>query len=70
MRASTRSTGSSTIAAASSPRSFTTRWQAQDGSDRYSTEIVVQKFGGVLKLLSSQQNGDGESRGNGGRRKP
>jgi single-strand DNA-binding protein len=29
----------------------TRKWQAQDGSDRYSTEIVIQGFGGTLTSL-------------------
>jgi single-strand DNA-binding protein len=29
----------------------TRKWQAQDGSDRYTTEIVLQKFRGELVLL-------------------
>lgn len=29
----------------------TRKWQAQDGSDRYSTEIVIENFGGSLQSL-------------------
>ncbi|WP_018261323.1 single-stranded DNA-binding protein [Methylobacterium sp. WSM2598] len=29
----------------------TRKWQAQDGSDRYSTEIVIGQYGGTLLLL-------------------
>lgn len=38
----------------------TRKWQDQSGNDRYSTEIVLQGFGGVLTML------DGPSRGNDG----
>ena len=37
---------------------FTTRkWQDQSGNDRYSTEIVVQGFGGELQLLDAKGGG-------------
>ena len=32
----------------------TRKWQAKDGSDRYTTEIVLQKFDGELQLLDRQ----------------
>lgn len=35
----------------------TRKWQAKDGSDRYTTEIVMTAFGGVLKLLDSKSEG-------------
>lgn len=38
----------------------TRKWQGQDGADRYTTEIVLQKFRGELLLLDSK--GDGNSR--------
>ena len=31
----------------------TRKWQAQDGQDRYSTEIVVDGFGGVMQMLGN-----------------
>ena len=34
----------------------TRKWQDQNGQDKYSTEIVLQAFGGMLKLLDSKQN--------------
>lgn len=37
----------------------TRKWQAQDGSDRYVTEIVLQGFGGKLVLLDSKREPDG-----------
>jgi single-strand DNA-binding protein len=36
----------------------TRKYQAQDGSDRYSTEIVLQGFGGTLVMLDSKGGGD------------
>jgi single-strand DNA-binding protein len=37
----------------------TRKWQDQSGSDRYSTEIVLQKYRGELVLLDSKQEGGG-----------
>jgi single-strand DNA-binding protein len=31
----------------------TRKWQDKDGQDRYSTEVVIRQFGGVLTLLDS-----------------
>ncbi|QSR18449.1 single-stranded DNA-binding protein [Novosphingobium sp. KA1] len=50
----------------------TRKWQSQDGSDRYSTEIVLTSFGGTLTMLDSKPDGDGQGgrqqhRGNGQR---
>lgn len=36
----------------------TRKWQAQDGSDRYTTEIVLNGFGAELVLLESQGGGN------------
>lgn len=36
----------------------TRKWQDQSGADRYSTEIVLQGFNGVLKMLDSRQSGE------------
>lgn len=38
----------------------TRKWQDQSGNDKYSTEIVLQKFRGELQMLSGQS--DGQSR--------
>ncbi len=52
----------------------TRKYQAPDGSDRYSTEVVLQGFGGTLTMLDgrseggSQGGGDGYGGGQGGRR--
>lgn len=48
----------------------TRKWQDQSGADRYSTEVVVQKFGGELVLLDSRGDARREpdgSQGHGGR---
>ncbi len=37
----------------------TRKWQDQTGNDRYSTEIVLQKFRGELVLLDSREGGAG-----------
>ena len=42
---------------------FSTRkWEDQDGKDRYTTEVVIQGFGGQILLLGDPRGGD-----NGGR---
>ena len=43
----------------------TRKWQDQSGQDKYSTEIVLQRFRGELVLLDSRGDGGG-SRGGGG----
>jgi len=35
----------------------THKWQAQDGTERYTTEVVLNNFGGVLLLLSDSRGG-------------
>ncbi|MGQ0660347.1 single-stranded DNA-binding protein [Sphingosinicella sp.] len=37
----------------------TRKWQGQDGQDRYSTEVVLQRFRGELVLLDSKSGGGG-----------
>ncbi|HVM37309.1 MAG TPA: single-stranded DNA-binding protein [Sphingomicrobium sp.] len=37
----------------------TRKWQDQSGNDRYTTEIVLQKFRGELVLLDSRDGGGG-----------
>ncbi|EMG53123.1 single-strand binding protein [Ochrobactrum sp. CDB2] len=39
----------------------TRKWQDQNGNDRYSTEIVLQKFRGELQLLDSRNDGSSNS---------
>lgn len=36
----------------------TRKWQDQQGQDRYSTEIVLQKFRGELQMLDSSNDGE------------
>ena len=36
----------------------TRKWQDQNGQDRYSTEIVVDSFNGVMQMLDSRSGGD------------
>ena len=43
----------------------TRKWQDQSGADKYSTEIVLQGFGGTLTMLDGA-NGGGGSTGGGG----
>ena len=40
----------------------TRKWQDQSGQDRYSTEIVLPKFGGQIVLLDSKPSDDREER--------
>ncbi len=45
----------------------TRKWQDQSGADKYSTEVVLQRFRGELVLLDSRgEGGGGGSRGGGG----
>lgn len=40
----------------------TRKWQDQNGNDRYTTEIVLQKFRGELQMLDSRGEGGGQGR--------
>jgi single-strand DNA-binding protein len=44
----------------------TRKWQDQSGNDRYTTEIVLQKFRGELVLLDAREGGGGGNFGGGG----
>ena len=44
----------------------TRKWQDQSGADRYSTEVVLQRFRGELVLLDSRGGGGGGGFGGGG----
>jgi single-strand DNA-binding protein len=45
----------------------TRKWQDQTGNDRYSTEVVLQKFRGELQMLDARgQGGDGQASYSGG----
>jgi len=41
----------------------TRKWQDQSGNDKYTTEVVLQKFRGELVLLDSRGEGGGGGRG-------
>ena len=43
----------------------TRKWQDQQGNDRYSTEIILQAFNGVLTMLDSANGRAGGSSGGG-----
>ncbi len=43
----------------------TRKWQDQSGADRYSTEVVLQGFGGTLTMLDGRDGG-GSGGGSGG----
>lgn len=38
----------------------TRKWQDQSGNDRYTTEVVIQGFGGTLLMLDNRQQGSGQ----------
>ncbi len=44
----------------------TRKWQDQSGADRYSTEVVLQGFGGTLTMLDGRGEGGGSGGGGGG----
>jgi single-strand DNA-binding protein len=44
----------------------TRKWQDQGGNDRYSTEIVLQKFNGLLVMLGDKDKQDGGRQDYGG----
>lgn len=46
----------------------TRKWTDQSGQDRYTTEIVLQKFRGELVLLDSRQDGQDEPQRNSAQR--
>jgi single-strand DNA-binding protein len=43
----------------------TRKWQDQSGADRYTTEVVVPRFGGVLTMLDGPGGGQGGGGGGG-----
>lgn len=43
----------------------TRKWTDQNGNDRYTTEIVLQRFRGELVLLSGREGGSGGNMGGG-----
>lgn len=42
----------------------TRKWQDQSGNERYTTEVVLQRFRGELTILDSRNGGDEERNGN------
>jgi single-strand DNA-binding protein len=44
----------------------TRKWTDQSGADRYTTEIVLQKYRGELQMLDSKGEGGGRDYGEGG----
>ena len=44
----------------------TRKWQDQSGNDKYTTEVVLQRFRGELVLLDSREDGSGGGYGGGG----
>ena len=42
------------------------KWQDQSGADRYTTEIVLQRFRGELVMLDGREGGGGGSQASGG----
>ena len=46
----------------------TRKWQDQSGNDKYTTEVVLQRFRGELVLLDSREDGSGGGYGGGGGR--
>ena len=44
----------------------TRKWQDQQGADRYSTEVVLQRFRGELTILDSRGQGGSDEYGEGG----
>jgi single-strand DNA-binding protein len=43
----------------------TRKWQDQSGQEEYSTEVVLQGFGGELTMLDGRSGGGGDSRSEG-----
>ncbi|PZQ59258.1 MAG: single-stranded DNA-binding protein, partial [Phenylobacterium zucineum] len=41
----------------------TRKWADQSGQEKYSTEVVLQKFGGAITLLSGRDSDEGSDRG-------
>ena len=40
----------------------TRKWQGQDGQDKYTTEVVVDSFNGVMQMLGTREGGGGGPR--------
>jgi single-strand DNA-binding protein len=46
----------------------TRKWTDQSGSDKYTTEVVLQNYNGTLVMLDGRSDGGGSSGGSGGMR--
>lgn len=44
----------------------TRKWQDRDGNDKYTTEVVLQGYGGTLTMLDSANSSGGGGRSSGG----
>lgn len=44
----------------------TRKWQDQSGQDRYTTEVVLRGFNGILQMLDSKQDGQRNDSGSSG----
>lgn len=44
----------------------TRKWQDRDGNDKYTTEVVLQGYGGTLTMLDSRDSQGGGGRSSGG----
>lgn len=44
----------------------TRAWKDNNGQDRYTTEVVLQRFGGTMIMLDARGNGDGMPAGDAG----
>ena len=44
----------------------TRKWTDQSGQERYTTEVVIPRFGGALTMLDGRGDGGGASMGGGG----
>ncbi|MCP2670570.1 single-stranded DNA-binding protein [Maricaulaceae bacterium EIL42A08] len=44
----------------------TRKWQDRDGNDRYTTEVVLQRYRGELTMLDGRGEGGGDRMGGGG----
>ncbi len=44
----------------------TRKWQDRDGNDKYTTEVVLQRYRGELQMLDSRGEGGGDRMGGGG----
>lgn len=47
----------------------TRKWQDQNGQDKYTTEIVLQRFRGELQMLDSRSEGQGQGNYGGGQQR-